>query len=366
MHERESNVVTAPDSRAWSRTLARYREPNCARGILEITITAIPLGLIWLLMWSALAASYWLCLLLAIPAAGFLVRLFLIQHDCSHRSFFRNRLANDWVGRVIGVLTLTPYDFWRHTHAFHHANSGNLDRRGIGDIDTLTVREFLALSRWRQLLYRLYRHPIVMFGIGPAYLFLLQYRLPVGLKPNWRHWLSTMATNVAIAVLIAAMISLVGVGPFLLVQLPITLIAASVGVWLFYVQHQFGDTFWAHEGGWNFHEAALYGSSHYQLPSILRWFTANIGAHHIHHLCSRIPYYRLPQVLRDHPQLAAVGRLTLLQSFRCVGMVLWDERDRRLVAFRELHIIGSASESTVKPPKIGLRSYLPWRNWQNR
>jgi acyl-lipid omega-6 desaturase (Delta-12 desaturase) len=342
MHERAPDVHTTTDSRALAHILARYREPNCARGVLELVITAVPFVLIWILMWATLDAGYWICLLLAVPAAGFLVRLFMIQHDCGHGSFFRRRLANDWVGRVIGVLTLTPYDFWRRTHALHHASSGNLDRRGIGDIDTRTVREFLALPRWRQLLYRLYRHPIVMFGVGPAYLFILRHRLPIGMmRGGWQPWLSTMATNVAIAILVATMIWLVGVGPFLLVHLPITVLAASIGVWLFYVQHQFEDTFWAHDEGWNFHEAALHGSSHYDLPSVLRWFTANIGVHHVHHLCSRIPYYRLPRVLRDHPQLAAVGRLTLFQSLRCVRRVLWDERRRQLTSFREMQTVTS-------------------------
>ena len=181
-----------------------------------------------------------------------------------------------------------------------------------------------------------------MFGIGPAYLFILRHRLPVGLmRSSWQFWLSAMATNLAIAVLAGTMIWLVGIGPFLLVQLPITLLAGSIGVWLFYVQHQFEGTFWAHDEGWSFHEAALHGSSHYVLPSVLRWFTANIGVHHVHHLCSRIPYYRLPLVLRDHPELAAVGRLTFFQSLRCVRMVLWDERRRRLISFREMHILTS-------------------------
>ena len=289
-------------------------------------------------MWAILNSGYWLCLLLALPAAGFVVRLFMIQHDCGHGAFFRRRLANDWLGRVIGVVTLTPYDLWRRAHAIHHASSGNLNRRGIGDIDTLAVSEYLALSPWHRLKYRLYRHPIVMFGVGPAYLFILRHRLPLGLmRGGWEAWLSTMATNVAIAIMVATMIWLVGVGPFLLVHLPIMLLADSVGVWLFYVQHQFEDTFWAHDEGWSLHEAALHGSSHYDLPNVLRWFTANIGVHHVHHLCSRIPYYRLQQVLRDHPQLAAVGRITLFQSFRCVRMVLWDERRRRLVSFRQVH-----------------------------
>src|SRR5581483_7536113 len=199
-------------------------------------------------------------------------------------AFFRHRLANDWVGRVIGVLTLTPYDLWRRTHAVHHASSGNLDRRGLGDVNTLTVREYLALSLRGRLCYRLYRHPIVMFGIGPAYLFFFQQRLPIGLLrgAGWQPWLGTMATNLAIALITAMLIWFIGIGPFLRVHLPITLLAASIGVWLFYVQHQFDPTFWARNGEWTLYEAALYGSSHYDLPGILRWFTANIGVHHVH------------------------------------------------------------------------------------
>ncbi len=257
-------------------------------------MTVGPLVLLWAVMWATLHIAYWLCLLLAVPTAGFLVRLFMIQHDCGHGAFFHRRGTNDWVGRVIGVLTFTPYDFWRRTHAAHHSTSGNLDRRGMGDIDTLTVQEYLARSRWGRLRYRIYRHPVILFGIGPAYLFFVQHRLSVGLmRSGWQPWLSTMATNAGIAAVVASMIWLVGVGPFL-------------------------------------------GSSHYALPSPLRWFTANIGIHHIHHLCSRIPFYRLPLVLRDHPDLDGIGRLTLLQSLRCVRLVLWDEDRQRLVSFREV------------------------------
>ena len=344
MNDGALDVLTAPDPRALAHMLARYREPSSARGVLELAITAVPFALIWVLMWAAVDAGYWIGLLLAVPAAGFLVRLFMIQHDCGHGSFFPDRLTNDWVGRVIGVLTLTPYDFWRRAHAHHHAGSGNLDRRGLGDIDTLTVREFLALPPLGRLRYRLYRHPVVMFGAGPAYLFLLRHRLPAGMmRGGWEPWLSTMATNAGIAILAATMVWLVGLGTFLIVHLPIALLAASIGVWLFYVQHQFEDTFWAHDEGWNFHEAALQGSSHYDLPGVLRWFTANIGVHHVHHLSSRIPYYRLPLVLRDHPELAAVGRLTLLQSLQCVRRVLWDERKRQLISFREMETTSSGA-----------------------
>ena len=327
----------ASDARGWAQILARYRAPSPTRSTVELVITAVPLVLLWFLMWATLDLGYWLSLVLAVPAAGFLVRLFMIQHDCGHGAFFHRRATNDWVGRVIGVLTLTPYDFWRRKHAIHHSTSGNLDRRGIGDIDTLTVREYLARSRWGQLGYRVYRHPLVMFGLGPAFLFILEHRLPVGLMRNgWMPWLSTMATNAAIATVAAAIIWFVGIGAFLLVHLPVMLLAASAGVWLFYVQHQFENTVWAHDRAWNLQAVALHGSSHYALPGILRWFTANIGVHHIHHLCSRIPYYRLPLVLRDHPDLDGIGRLTLLQSFRCVRLVLWDEGRQRLVSFREM------------------------------
>ena len=200
------------EASGWTHILARYRKPSPARSIVELIITAGPLVLLWVLMWATLNLGYWVALMFAVPAAGFLVRLFIIQHDCGHGAFFHRRLANDWVGRVIGVLTLTPYDFWRRTHAVHHSTSGNLDRRGMGDIDTLTVREYLALSRWRRLCYRVYRHPIIMFGLGPAFLFIVQHRVPIGLmRAGWQPWLSAMATNVAIAVLAAVMIWLVGV-----------------------------------------------------------------------------------------------------------------------------------------------------------
>jgi omega-6 fatty acid desaturase (delta-12 desaturase) len=324
-------------ARDWATILDSYREPDLGRSVFELAVTAGGFALVWLAMWATLGIGYWLTLLIAVPAAGFLVRLFLIQHDCGHGTLFRNRSTNDWVGRVIGTLTLTPYDFWRHSHNIHHAGSGNLEHRGLGDIDTLTVREYLALSRLGRLRYRIYRHPLVLFGIGPAYLFLLQHRLPVGMmRKGWLPWISTMATNAAIAVLVTLTMWIVGVGPFLLVHLPITLLASSIGVWLFYVQHKFEETSWAHAQEWQRHDAALHGSSHYDLPGVLRWFTANIGVHHVHHLCSRIPYYRLSQVLRDHPRLAQLGRLTLRESIACVPLALWDENRRRLISFGDL------------------------------
>ena len=325
------------EARRLAQTLALYRTPSHPRSIAELAITFVPLTALWFASWFTFWLGYaWATPLVAIPAAGFLVRLFMIQHDCGHGTFFSRRRANDWVGRVIGVLTMTPYDFWRRTHAIHHATAGNLDRRGIGDVDTLTVREYRALSCWGRLRYRLYRHPLVMFGLGPAYLFLLQHRLPVGLmRHGWQPWASTMATNLAIVLIVTTLVWFIGLKAFLLVHLPIMLFAATAGVWLFYVQHQFEQTTWERDGAWSLHDAALHGSSHYDLPVVLRWFTANIGVHHVHHLCSRIPYYRLPRVLRDHPELRDIGRLTLRESLRCVPLALWDEERNRLVSFRE-------------------------------
>jgi omega-6 fatty acid desaturase (delta-12 desaturase) len=269
-------------------------------------------------------------------AAGFLVRVFLLQHECGHGTLFTRREANDWVGRFLGVLTLTPYDVWRTSHAHHHAGSGNLDRRGIGDIELLTVTEYRARGWWGRLSYRLYRHPLIMFGLGPTYLFVIKHRLPTTDSPRDRYsWISTHATNAGIAALVVAVSIMLGWGDFLKIQAPITILAASFGVWLFYVQHQFEETFWARSPAWSSDLAALRGSSYYVLPSPLRWLTANIGLHHLHHLSSRIPFYRLPRVMEEFPELGQVPRLGSLESVRCVKLTLWDEQAKRLVSFKQ-------------------------------
>jgi omega-6 fatty acid desaturase (delta-12 desaturase) len=329
----------------WLKILNAYREPSRFRSIIELAITVLPLAALWTAAWFIYWLGYWwVSLLIAIPTSGFLVRLFMIQHDCGHGAFFHRRWANDWVGRIIGVFTMTPYDHWRGAHAVHHATSGDLGRRGTGDVDTLTVREYLALSRLSRLRYRLYRNPIVLFGLGPTYLFLLRHRLPMGcLRDGWQPWISTQVTNAAIALIAVALISVIGIKAFLLVHLPTMILAATAGVWLFYVQHQFETTVWSESRDWDHHHAALHGSSYYDLPPVLRWFSANIGMHHVHHLCSRIPFYRLPRVLRDHPDLRAVSRLTLLQSFRCVPLALWDEAEQRLVTFRDARSCAAAT-----------------------
>jgi acyl-lipid omega-6 desaturase (Delta-12 desaturase) len=329
-------AIGTGSARALAADLARYRGPRTMRSAVEIAITAGPLLSLWVVAMLGVARGEWLALILIIPAAGFLVRLFMIQHDCGHGSFFPDKRVNDWVGRVLGVVTLTPYEYWRRTHAIHHATSGALDRRGLGAIEMLTVEEYRSRGPLGRFLYRLYRNPLVLFGIGPAYMFLLQQRLPIGLMRAPWAWASAMGANLGIVALVAGGIWLFGAAPFLIVYVPTLVVGGAIGIWLFFVQHQFEETHWAKGEAWDLHEAALKGSSHYDLPPLLRWFTANIGVHHVHHLNSRIPYYRLPEVLRDHPELKAHGRLTLRDSLRCVPLALWDERQGRLVAFRDL------------------------------
>ncbi|MCO6177101.1 fatty acid desaturase [Ciceribacter sp. RN22] len=324
------------DAAAWLKTLSRYRQPRARRSVFELLVTIVPFAIFWFLAYFSISRGLWLGLIFVVPAAAFLLRLFMIQHDCGHGSFFARRGIDDWVGRLLGVLTLTPYDYWRRAHAAHHASAGNLDERGVGDITTLTVAEYRSLSRMGRLGYNLYRHPLVMFGIGPAWLFLFKQRLPFGMmRSGALPWVSTMATNAAIAVLAGVLVWLIGIGPFVAIHLPIVLLAGAAGVWLFYVQHQFETTHWAKGDDWHFPEAALHGASHYDLPLVLRWITGNIGIHHVHHLSSRIPYYRLPEVLRHHPELASIGRITLWESLKCVKLVLWDERSRKLLSFRD-------------------------------
>src|SRR5580704_12759320 len=324
-------------ARDWAHALVPYRRASAARGVFELAVTVLPFVALWAAMLIvARHGQVWLSLAPAPLAAVLLVRLFMIQHDCGHGSFLPSKAANEWIGRGIGIVTMTPYDHWRRCHAIHHATSGNLGRRGIGDIKTLTVCEYFARN-WRgRIGYRLYRHPLVMFGIGPAYLFLIDNRLPFGfMRKGAMPWVSTMTTNAGILLAAGLLIWNVGLASFLMVALPIIVIGATAGVWLFYVQHQFEGTTWRAAADWSQPEAALHGSSHYCLPPPLRWFSANIGVHHVHHLSSGIPFYRLPEVLQDHPALGEVGRLSLWESFACVGLGLWDEDKERLVSLCE-------------------------------
>ena len=323
------------EARDWIKHLSQYRDPSTLRSIFELSVTIGPFVALWALAWWSLSVSYFLTFAISVANGAFLLRLFTIQHDCGHGSFFKNRTASDWTGRMLGVLTITPYAVWRHSHSVHHSGSGNLNRRGLGEIATLTVAEYRARSPLNRLLYRLYRNPVILFGLGPGYMFLLQNRIPLGLMNQAKYWLSAMGTNATIFAVLGIMAYFGGLMPILLIFLPSTLLAATAGMWLFYVQHQFEDTHWEEDPDWQVHHAALHGSSHYVLPQPLQWLSANIGIHHVHHLYSRIPFYRLPEVLKDHVELADSNRMTIMQSLSCAKLHLWDEDSKRLLSFAD-------------------------------
>jgi omega-6 fatty acid desaturase (delta-12 desaturase) len=317
--------------------LATYRKPALKRSLAQLLTTAIPFVLLWAAMLRSLDYPYWTTLLLAVPTAGLLVRFFVIQHDCGHGSFFRSRSANNALGRVIGVLTLAPYADWRNAHAIHHATSGNLSQRGVGDISTLTVKEYVSLPVWKRFVYRFYRNPLILFGVGPCYQFLLRHRLPADLRhAGGKTWVSTLWTNLLILGVAALMISTIGLERLLMVHGPIVVMASTAGVWLFYIHHQFENTYWEHQENWDSHTAAVRGSSYYELPSPLRWFTGDIGLHHIHHLSSRIPNYRLRECLEANPELREARRLTMAECRKAIWLALWDEQRGKLVGFRQL------------------------------
>jgi len=319
------------------KSLVAFRAPSVPRSWYELAITLVPFLAALGIMFYSVSAGHYLALVLTPLTGLLLLRMFIIQHDCGHGSFMPGKKQNDWLGRAIGVLTLTPYDCWRRSHELHHAGTGNLDARGFGDVDTLTVREFRSLSPLNRFGYRLYRHPLTILGFGPAYLFLLRHRLPIGLmRAGAIYWISAMATNVVTGLLLAILAWQFGVAITALVFLPTLLFAATMGVWLFYIQHQFESAHWDARQDWSFKEAALHGSSYLHLPAPLRWFTAGIGIHHIHHLMSRIPFYRLKEALDAHPELANVNRITAVQTIRPFLLTLWDEDQRKMVRFRDV------------------------------
>lgn len=319
-------------------TLERYREPSFSQGIKQLVASVIPFCLLWGAMWFSLGYSVWLTLLLAVPTAGFLVRIYILHHDCGHGSLFKSKKLNDITGFVLGLLVFTPYLSWRRHHALHHASSGNLDRRGFGDVETMTVSEYLRLTSRKRLAYRLYRNPLFLFGVAPAVYFVILQRFTFGLPPSWKkERVNIHYTNLALAACIAALCWLMGWRDFLMVHVPVTILASSLGVWLFYVQHNFEGTYWEHHDDWDFAAAALEGSSYYHLPKVLEWMTASIGFHHIHHLDSRIPSYRLQECYANSAVLQRVNRLTLRQSLSCINYKLWDEQTGRMVGFSNLH-----------------------------
>ena len=326
----------APD---WKATFASYARPRVDRSLIDLATSVAPYLALSTLMYLALDVTYLLALGLAIPTAGFLLRTYIVFHDCAHGSFLPSKRANAWVGRALGLIVYSPFQAWRHSHAVHHATAGDLDRRGVGDLATLTAAEYTALSRWRRLGYRLFRNPLVMFGIGPIYAMVIQPRLiPRSSRPRIRR--SVIGTNAALVLVVGALCWLLGPRDFLLIQAPTAMLAGAAGVWLFYVQHQFEDTYWQSNEAWSYADAALKGSSYLNLPRVLQFFTGNIGLHHVHHLSARIPNYNLQRAHDDNPVLHGVPTLSLWDGIRAVRLKLWDERRGRLVTFAEARASG--------------------------
>lgn len=327
------NLVT----QEWFRALARYEHPKLLKAIWQLVDTFVPYTALWVLMIYMLrhGVSYWLLLPLIVLAAGFLVRIFIVFHDCGHSSFFASRQANRIVGYLCGILTFTPFDAWRLSHAGHHATVGDLDRRGRGDIWTLTIEEYLAASRRKQIAYRFYRNPFFLFILGSPIIFLVAQRFP-GKGMTTQERTSVLLTDLAILAILGAASLTIGLRTYLLIQIPIISIAGTAGIWLFYVQHQFEGVYWARHEEWDPIRAALEGSSYYKLPKALQWFSGNIGLHHIHHLRPRIPNYSLQQCYDEIPEVETVPPLTFWRSLNSLFLHLWDEKNRRMVNFRAL------------------------------
>jgi omega-6 fatty acid desaturase (delta-12 desaturase) len=330
MHDSASNG--SPSRKNWQAILAPYQTPKLSSSLWQIVNTFTPFIALLYLMYLSLGVSYWLTLLLSIPTGGLLTRIFILFHDCGHGSFFTSQRANNIVGIICGLVVFTPYYQWRYDHAIHHATSGDLDRRGTGDITTLTIKEYLALSRWGRLKYRLYRSPVVLLGFGPWYNFVISQRF---ISPNSRRRerMSVHFSNAAIGVLLIIMWATIGIPAFLLIYLPVAFFGGLGGIWLFYVQHQFEGTYWATHDEWDYATAALQGSSYFKLPKVLQWFTGNIGFHHIHHLSARIPNYALQRCMMENPEFMDVTTITLRSSLKSLRLNLWDEDQRQLVSF---------------------------------
>jgi omega-6 fatty acid desaturase (delta-12 desaturase) len=317
---------------SWKQLVAAYQGADPKRSLWQLVNSVVPYLARLYVAYRLLEVSFWLALPVQILAAGFMVRTFIIFHDCGHGSFFRSRLANDVVGYITGILTFTPYDDWKNEHARHHATAGDLDRRGAGDVLTLTVEEYRDASFWKRLGYRFYRNPFVLLCVAPIFMFVIKQRVPRR-GTGVRGIVSVLVTDVALAAIFAGLIAAIGVGKTLLLILPVIAIAGAAGIFLFYVQHQFQGVYWERHERRDFVAVAMQGSSHYALPRVLQWFAGNIGFHHIHHLSSRIPNYRLPKAHREQLLLQMAPRLTLRTSLRSLWLHLYDETTRRMVGF---------------------------------
>lgn len=317
------------------KEVSKFEKQHLSKSLFQLVNTLVPLIALWIAAYYSLSISYWLTLPLILLAGGFVIRTFIIFHDCCHQSFFRNRRANDIVGTITGIITHVPYQQWKTTHAIHHASSSNLDKRGIGDIWVMTVDEYCAAPRWRRIAYRLYRSPIVMFGLGPIAVFLIDYRFNRKAARR-KERLNTYITNIGIFALYGLLIWAVGWQAFLLVHAPITYFAGLTGIWLFYVQHQYEESYYEHEHEWSFVKAAVEGSSYYKLPKVLQWLTGNIGFHHVHHLNPKVPNYALENAHNDTPALHRATTINLRTSLQSLKFKLWDEQNKTFIRFRDV------------------------------
>jgi len=327
--------ASIPTDNQWLKVISKYKIPSPGRSWWQVVNTLIPYILLWILMVFSLNISIWLTLLLAIPAAGLVVRLFIIFHDCGHGSFFESEKLNAAVGYLLGVLSFTPYHRWHHSHLIHHQTAGNLDKRGIGDVWTLTVDEYKALPARQRLYYRIYRNPFIMFLIGAPLMFLINNRF-TRRSFTWKERRSVYWTNLGIFTLAGVLTYFLGWKTYLLIQIPVMYIAAVSGVYMFYVQHQFEDVHWARNEQWDFKKVALQGSSFFKLPKILQWFTGNIGFHHIHHLSFKIPNYYLEKCHNESEVFRNVKPLHLFESFKTLKFRLWNEESRKMTGFRNV------------------------------
>lgn len=329
-------AVAADDARELRRAIAVHRGSRLSASLFQLGTTVGLYLLGWACMWWSLSLGYWAALLLAVPTGGMLMRMFILQHDCGHGALFAKKSANQIVGVLLGALTMTPYECWRRQHALHHATNGQLDHRGSGDVTLLTLREYGAATAWQRWRYRCYRHPLILFCFGPLLFFVFMQRLPWIVPKSWkRERASILITNGLMALLFSAGAYLMGPMTFFKLQLPVMWLAAAMGSWLFFVQHQFNPTYWRRDGGWDHGRAAIEGSSFLDLPRPLHWLTANIGYHHIHHLDSRIPNYALPACHAEHAELQSAPSLTLVEGMRCLRLKLWDEARQELITFRQ-------------------------------
>jgi len=327
---------------AWYQAIGKYAYSNLSKSLWQLVDTFVPYGLLWALMLYTIRQGYpyWVTLALAVVAGGILVRVFILFHDCCHGSFFASRRANTILGYVSGILTFTPYEDWRYAHNLHHATAGDLDRRGVGDIWTVTTEEYLAAPPRKRLAYRIYRNPFVLLGPGAAILFLFFQRFPTK-GAGKRERRSVFLTNVALLVIVGTASMTIGFQTYLLIQLPIILIGASLGLWLFYIQHQFESVYWVRHESWDPMKVALEGSSYFKLPQIFQWFTGNIGLHHIHHVRPSIPNYNLQRCQDDTPAFHAIKPLTLRTSIKSLRLALYDEKQQKLISFRSLAALAS-------------------------